>query len=51
MREDAFEDARNALNAYLALQGVAEVMITLSAEQPKQHEKSGKFKHILNMDV
>ena len=51
IREDAFEDARNALGAYLALQGIAEVMITLSAEQPKQHEKSGKFKHILNMDV
>ncbi len=48
---DAFEHARKALGAYLASQGVADVSITLSAEQPRQHDKSGKFKHIMNLDA
>jgi len=48
---DAFERAKTALGAYLVTQGVAKVAITLSGEQPKQHEKSGKFKHIINLDA
>lgn len=47
-REQAFEQAQKALQAFLAGYGVRDVTIALSAEEPKQHPQSGKFKHILN---
>ncbi len=46
-----FEQAKRALTEYLSMQGVPEISLTLSDELPQQHEKSGKFKHILNLDV
>ena len=46
----AFEKARTALKGYLAAQGVSHVTIILSDDSPRQHPKSGKFKHIVNME-
>jgi hypothetical protein len=46
-----FEQAKRALSEYLVTQGVPEVSMILSDELPKQHETSGKFKHILNLDA
>ena len=45
----AFEKAKDTLMTFLKTQGVTHVEIFLSDEQPKQHDKSGKFKHIINM--
>ena len=45
-----FEQAKIALSNYLATQNVLNVTITMSDELPKQHETSGKFKHILNLN-
>ena len=44
-----FEKAREALVNYLAVQGVANVYITLLEELPQQDANSGKFKHIIHM--
>jgi len=46
-----FEQAKIALLNYLASQNVLNVTITMSYELPKQHETSGKFKHILNLNI
>ena len=48
-RQAAFEKAKESLTRYLASQGVGSVMVTLSSLPPQQHPKSGKFKHIVNM--
>ena len=45
-----FEQAKIALLNYLATQNVLNVTISMSDELPKQHETSGKFKHILNLN-
>ena len=50
-RTAAFEKARAALEGYLAAQGVAHVTVVLSEDPPRQHPKSGKFKHIVNMET
>ena len=39
-----------ALTADLASQGVTDVTVTLSDDAPRQHPKSGKFKHVINME-
>lgn len=49
-RTEAFEKARAAMEAYLAAQGVSHVTVSLSEDLPRQHPKSGKFKHIVNME-
>lgn len=49
-KNSAFEKSKDALMAFLKTHGVTNVEITLSDEQPKQHDKSGKFKHILNLN-
>ncbi len=49
VREDAFTQVKTALQAYLATQGVTEVTMTLSDEEPQQHPGSGKFKHVMHM--
>lgn len=48
-KEERFEAASFLLKIYLAQQGIDKVQITLSEEEPKQHPKSGKFKHIINI--
>lgn len=48
-REDGFTQARIALTAFLAAQGVETVDIRLSDERPKQQAGSGKFKHIVRL--
>lgn len=48
-RATAFEKARQSLTRFLATQGIEKVTITLSEELPQQNPKSGKFKHIINM--
>lgn len=47
-KEKAFRKAKETLEAFLLTHGVKSAVITLSCEEPKQHEKSGKFKHIVN---
>ena len=49
-REEAFEKAKAALTAYLASQSVTDVTVALSDDAPRQHPKSGKFKHVINME-
>ena len=49
-RTEAFEKARAAMEAYLAAQGVSHVTVSPSEDLPRQHPKSGKFKHIVNME-
>lgn len=49
-REEAFEHARECLERFLATQNIKNVKISLAEELPKQNAKSGKFKHIMNMD-
>lgn len=48
-RTETFEKARTALEGYLAAQGVRHVTVTLSEDPPRQHPRSGKFKHVVNM--
>ena len=48
-RAQVFADAKTALEAYLAEQGISHVMIFLSDAMPSQDPGSGKFKHIINM--
>lgn len=49
-REEAFEHARECLERFLATQNIVHVKVTLSEELPKQDAKSGKFKHIINVE-
>ena len=46
----AFVKAKDALQAFLLTQQVTDTEISLSEEPPKQHDKSGKFKHIINLN-
>lgn len=47
-KKDAFENAKLALSDFLATHSIHSVTILLDEEEPKQHDKSGKFKHIMN---
>ncbi|WMM26128.1 AMP-binding protein [Tissierella sp. MB52-C2] len=47
-KEEVFEYACSALRKFLASHGIHHVEISLSTEEPKQHPKSGKFKHVIN---
>lgn len=47
-KEEAFESAYIALRMFLISHGIHDVEISLSVEEPKQHPKSGKFKHVIN---
>ncbi len=47
-KEDVFNSASMALKKFLASHGIYHVEIFLSEEEPKQHPKSGKFKHVIN---
>ena len=47
-KKDAFKNARLALSDFLATHSIHSVTILLDEEEPKQHDKSGKFKHIIN---
>lgn len=45
---EVFELAKKALKDFLISNRVINVEILLSLEEPKQHSKSGKFKHVIN---
>lgn len=47
-KEEAFKEAEKTLKEYLETHGVHHIECYLSTEEPKQHPKSGKFKHIIN---
>ncbi|HHV30295.1 MAG TPA: phenylacetate--CoA ligase family protein [Clostridium sp.] len=47
-KEEVFQSACLALTEFLASHDIEHVEISLSKEEPKQHPKSGKFKHIIN---
>lgn len=49
-KETAFIQAKEALTPFLYSHGVTKLSISLSDDAPKQHPKSGKFKHIICMD-
>lgn len=48
-REEAFEQAKAALQAHLEEHGITDAEITLSEEVPRQDRGSGKYKHIINV--
>jgi phenylacetate-coenzyme A ligase PaaK-like adenylate-forming protein len=50
-KKAAFEKAHDSLKNYLLSQGVEDVDIVLSNDSPKQDPKSGKYKHIVNMET
>lgn len=50
-KKAAFEKAQDSLKNYLLSQGVEDVDIVLSNDSPKQDPKSGKYKHIVNMET
>ncbi len=50
-RQTAFYQATDSLKNYLATQGITDVTVTLSDTLPQQHHTSGKFKHIINMQM
>ena len=45
---EAFEKAQQVIKTFMATYGVTTVECILSDQLPKQHPKSGKFKHIIN---
>lgn len=47
-KSEVFDKACRALKTFLATHKVINIEVYLSEEDPKQHEKSGKFKHIIN---
>lgn len=47
-KDEVFESARIALESFLATHDIHHVEIYLSAQEPKQHPRSGKFKHVMN---
>ena len=47
-KQAVFQKAEPILRSFLSTHGIHDVTITLDNEEPKQHEKSGKFKHIMN---
>lgn len=48
-RQAVFLQAKDCLEGYLKSQGIRHVSITLSDELPRQNPRSGKFKHVINM--
>lgn len=48
-KEEAFLKARERLETFLKTQDITQVDIQLSEEFPKENQKSGKFKHVMNM--
>ena len=50
-RAELFTLASEALKLYFITQGVTDVCITLADALPSQHDKSGKFKHVINLDT
>lgn len=48
-KNEVFAKAKVILTDFFKTWGVTEVNISLDPEEPKQHEKSGKFKHVINM--
>ena len=48
-REEVFQNAKESLINFLALQSITDVSIVLSDILPQQNPNSGKFKHIINM--
>jgi len=48
-KEEVFEAASRALSKFLESHGIKHAEILLSEEEPRQHPKSGKFKHIINL--
>ncbi|WKY44883.1 hypothetical protein Q5O14_01960 [Eubacteriaceae bacterium ES2] len=44
--QNAFENAKTALENFFSIHGLTSIEITLSNEKPKQDAGSGKFKHI-----
>ncbi len=48
-RQASFEKAKERLCGYLATQGIHDVTVSLSDEEPRQDPGSGKYKHIINM--
>lgn len=49
-RSKAFEAACGALKKRFRLYGVEDVAVVLSEELPRPHPRSGKFKHIINLE-
>lgn len=47
-KEKVYQTACTALTKFLALHGIEHADVFLSDEEPKQHPKSGKFKHVIN---
>ena len=45
-KEEVYFDLRNKITAFLNNNGVNDVMIILSTEDPKPHKVSGKFNHV-----
>ena len=50
-KDAAFKDAKACLVKFLATQNIEQVTIMLSEEVPKQNPNSGKFKHIINVQL
>ena len=48
-RMKAFAEAEDRICGYLETQGIHDVTITLSDDLPRQDARSGKYKHIINM--
>ncbi len=46
-KEDAFQNAKSALEHFFSAHGLHGITIILSDEQPRQDTGSGKFKHII----
>lgn len=46
-RESAFLQAKEVLTSFLSSHGIEDLTVILSDEIPKQHQESGKFKHVI----
>ena len=49
-RQEAFAQATEKLKNFLVSQGVSDYTCVLSEEEPKANPRSGKFKHIVNIE-
>ncbi len=49
-RQEVYEQAAAVLREYLKNNGIGVVKITLSEEPPQPHPKSGKFKHVYQLN-
>lgn len=50
-KEEVFDSACLTLRKFLVSHGIHHVEISLSKEKPKQHPKSGKFKHVISIEL